>query len=176
MKMKNLWILSVLCSAVLIAVTALIARPVLASSLNQAGDLNPPDRSIRLIFIHHSTGENWLSNGYGNLGRALDENNYYVSDTNYGWGPNSIGDRTDIPDWEEWFSSENTSIYLEALFNEGEQNADYSRTVPDPGGRTRSSCSNPVSLIRTWRETRLIPRQLMAGCRLDMPNMSIMRS
>jgi hypothetical protein len=89
---------------------------------------------VKLIFIHHSTGENWLTDGYGDLGEMLGENNYYVSDTNYGWGPNGIGDRTDIPDWLEWFSGDQTNTYMQALFNEGEQNANYSRVLPDPGG------------------------------------------
>ena len=105
-----------------------------AAPTQQGGDSSPPDTSVKLIFIHHSTGENWLSDGYGNLGQALADNNYYVSDTNYGWGPQSIGDRTDIPDWEEWFTSNNTATYMEALFNEGDQNADYTRTGADPGG------------------------------------------
>ena len=47
----------------------------------------PPASPVRLIFIHHSTGENWLSDDNGGLGIALRDNNYYVSDTNYGWGP-----------------------------------------------------------------------------------------
>ena len=119
---------------VIIAGLALLASPVQASALQQAGDSNPPERMVKLIFIHHSTGENWLTDDYGNLGKALQENNYYVSDTNYGWGPHGIGDRTDIPDWEEWFSSENTATYMEALFNEEEQHADYSRNSSDPGG------------------------------------------
>lgn len=105
-----------------------------ASPLPQGGDPNPPDRLVKLVFIHHSTGENWLTDGYGNLGQTLAENNYYVSDTNYGWGPDGIGDRTDIPDWEEWFSSDNTSTYMEALFDEGDQHADYTRPGADPGG------------------------------------------
>ena len=119
---------------VIIAGLVLLASPVQASALQQAGDSNPPERMVKLIFIHHSTGENWLTDDYGNLGEALQENNYYVSDTNYGWGPHGIGDRTDIPDWEEWFSSENTATYMEALFNEEEQHADYSRNSSDPGG------------------------------------------
>ncbi len=53
---------------------------------------NPPGSVVKLIFVHHSTGENWLADGYGGLGRTLDRNNYFVSDTNYGWGPNAIGD------------------------------------------------------------------------------------
>ena len=46
-----------------------------------------PTSIVKLIFIHHSCGENWLQDGYGNLGIALGANNYFVSDTNYGWGP-----------------------------------------------------------------------------------------
>jgi hypothetical protein len=100
----------------------------------QSDHPNPPEQPVKLIFIHHSTGENWLTDGYGNLGLELGNNNYFVSDTNYGWGPDAIGDRTDIPDWVEWFSSSNTSTYMDALFNETGQNATYTRTLPDPGG------------------------------------------
>lgn len=103
----------------------------------QVGDANPPPQPVKLIFIHHSTGENWLADDYGRLGQALAANNYYVSDTNYGWGPDAIGDRTDIPNWVEWFRSEQTPVYMEALFNESEQHASYSRSFGDPGGENR---------------------------------------
>jgi len=89
---------------------------------------------VKLIFIHHSTGENWLTDGYGNLGQVLNRNNYFVSDTNYGWGPDSIGDRTDIPNWVEWFSGPNTPTYMNALFNETGQHSSYTRSLSDPGG------------------------------------------
>ncbi|MCB0118054.1 MAG: hypothetical protein KDD72_03415 [Anaerolineales bacterium] len=101
---------------------------------HQAVDPSPPDHTVKLIFIHHSTGENWLADDYGDLGRTLNQNNYFVSDTNYGWGPDAIGDRTDIPNWTEWFANENTSTYMNALFNENEQHANYTRTLTDPGG------------------------------------------
>jgi hypothetical protein len=103
----------------------------------QGYDPSPPDQTVKLIFIHHSTGENWLRDDYGGLGQALAENNYFVSDTNYGWGPDSIGDRTDIPNWEEWFSSDQTQVYMDALFNESGQNADYSRLAADSGGENQ---------------------------------------
>ena len=90
--------------AILIAPFASAVGPAHA----QADDPTPPAEPVKLIFIHHSTGENWLTDGYGNLGRTLGENNYFVSDTNYGWGPDAIGDRTDIPNWPEWFRSANT--------------------------------------------------------------------
>jgi hypothetical protein len=98
---------------------------------------NPPDKVVKLIFIHHSTGENWLTDGYGNLGKTLDANNYFVSDTNYGWGPNSIGDRTDIPNWLEWFASPDTPTYMTALLTESGQNSNYTRTLSDPGGENK---------------------------------------
>ncbi len=72
-------------------------RPVTA----QGDNPNPPDHVVKLVFIHHSTGENWLADGYGGLGLALGNNNYFVSDTNYGWGPHSIGDNTDILNWPQ---------------------------------------------------------------------------
>ena len=100
----------------------------------QSPNPSPPDHPVKLIFIHHSTGENWLTDGYGDLGRTLDQNNYFVSDTNYGWGPDAIGDRTDIPNWTEWFANPNTPTYMNALFNETEQHASYTRTLNDPGG------------------------------------------
>ena len=100
----------------------------------QGDNPNPPDQPVKLIFIHHSTGENWLEDGYGGLGIALGQNNYFVSDTNYGWGPNSIGDRTDIPNWMEWFRSGETPTYMNALFGESGQNSWYTRNQSDPGG------------------------------------------
>ena len=100
----------------------------------QDGGGNPPSRVVKLVFIHHSTGENWLADEYGNLGRTLAQNNYFVSDTNYGWGPHGIGDRTDIPDWLEWFRGDNTDQYWNALISESGQNSSYTREVSDPGG------------------------------------------
>ncbi len=95
---------------------------------------SPPSKTVKLIFIHHSTGQNWLTDGYGNLGQALGQNNYFVSDTNYGWGPNSIGDRTDIPNWTEWFSSPDTATYMTALFADSDLRSSYTRPLADPGG------------------------------------------
>ena len=115
----------------------LIAASFLPRPRAQADNPNPPEQPVKLIFIHHSTGENWLTDGYGNLGRTLGQNNYFVSDTNYGWGPDAIGDRTDIPNWTEWFASASTPTYMEALFNESGQNASYARSLSDPGGENQ---------------------------------------
>jgi hypothetical protein len=95
---------------------------------------NAPAQPVRLIFIHHSTGENWLSDENGGLGKALRDNSYFASDTNYGWGPDAIGDRTDIGNWWEWFRGPNSATYLGALYSEGDQNCSYSRLSPAPSG------------------------------------------
>jgi hypothetical protein len=95
---------------------------------------NSPSESTRLIFIHHSTGENWLSDYDGELGKTLMDNNYFVSDTNYGWGPDAIGDKTDIGNWWEWFRGPASEEILEALYTESSQNSDYTRLDHEPEG------------------------------------------
>lgn len=110
---------------------------------NLAANTDMPSSPVKLIFIHHSTGGNWLADPnedqpYGGLGTALMNNNYYVSATNYGWGPNSIGDRTDIPDWPDWFTASGSDTILSALYAESGQNVGdfgaWSRLSSDPGG------------------------------------------
>ena len=109
----------------------------------QGDNPDPPATPIKLIFVHHSTGGNWLADPNpdqpsGGLGIALRDNNYYVSATNYGWGPGNIGDRTDIPNWPEWFTGPDSARVLKALFKESGQNVgdfgQWSRMVRDPGG------------------------------------------
>jgi hypothetical protein len=95
---------------------------------------NPPATPVKLIFIHHSTGQAWLTDNYGNLGIALRDNNYFVSDTNYGWGPNSIGSSTDIGNWYDWFRGPNSPSYMTALYAESGQTFTYSRRASDPSG------------------------------------------
>ncbi|HEX2996834.1 MAG TPA: hypothetical protein VHP14_18580 [Anaerolineales bacterium] len=126
----------------------------------QAGNNpNPREQPVKLIFIHHSTGENWLTDDYGNLGRTLDQNNYFVSDTNYGWGPDAIGDRTDIPNWTEWFASESTPTYMDELFNENGQHSSYTRTIFDPGGE------NKIVMFKSC-----FPNSALEGSPNDPPN------
>jgi hypothetical protein len=103
----------------------------------KADNPKPPAKTVKLIFIHHSCGENWLADGHGGLGRALAQNNYFVSDTNYGWGPDGIGDRTDITDWPEWFTGSNSSRYLKALNRESGKHSPYTRSISDPGGENQ---------------------------------------
>ena len=111
--------------------------PLLWPTGVQADDAAPPDKTVKLVFIHHSCGENWLADGNGNLGKTLDQNNYFVSDTNYGWGPDSIGDSTDITDWPRWFTGSESKAYLNALYRESGQHSAFTRRKKDPGGENR---------------------------------------
>jgi len=95
---------------------------------------NPPASPVRLIFIHHSTGQNWLDDANGALGIALRDNNYFVSDTNYGWGPDAIGDLTDIGHWWNWFRGPDSATYLADLYAESGQYSSYSRLATVPAG------------------------------------------
>jgi hypothetical protein len=100
-------------------------------------------RPIKLVFIHHSCGENWLADDNGGLGRALADAGYFVSDTNYGWGPDvgtgvPIGDLTDVGHWYLWFRDPQTSRrVLSALLAESGRHSPYSRLDADPGGANR---------------------------------------
>lgn len=123
-------------------VTYSVAPALAATAANAVAPDSPrmPDRVVRLIFIHHSTGEYWLADDHGELGLALQANRYFVSDTNYGWGPATpggsvIGDLTDIGQWWTWFSSPERDTYLRALYAESEQHCGYSRLETNPGGQ-----------------------------------------
>ncbi|MBL7184267.1 MAG: DNRLRE domain-containing protein [Anaerolineae bacterium] len=119
----------------ILAIVTLVATLtlLLATSFTLA---SPQGRltTVKLIFIHHSCGENWLGDGDGGLGIALRDNNYFVSDTNYEWGPDNIGDNTDIGHWWDWFRGTSSATYLSALYAESDQHSWYSRLPTDPGG------------------------------------------
>jgi hypothetical protein len=118
--------------------------PAAGSPLNP----NPPASTLKLIFIHHSTGGNWLADPSGNelggdLGRALMDNNYFASATNYGWeaAGDTIGDRTDIGNWWEWFRADNSANVLAALYAENGQNfgdfGSWPRLAAEPPGENQ---------------------------------------
>jgi len=102
-----------------------------------AASITPPTAPVRLIFIHHSCGSNWLSDGNGGLGIALRDNNYFVSDTNYDWGPDSIGSSSDIGHWWSWFRGPDSVTYLSALYAENETHSSYSRMPGSVGGENQ---------------------------------------
>ncbi|MCU0242818.1 MAG: hypothetical protein MUF51_10395 [Vicinamibacteria bacterium] len=131
-----------------VAEAAPLASPN-TTDLSQSGDNpNAPGAPVKLIFIHHSTGGNWLADPDGNelgggLGRTLRDNNYYVSATNYGWSVDgdSIGDRTDIGNWWEWFRGPQSGRITAALYAESGQNfgdfGSWPRLASAPAGENR---------------------------------------
>jgi hypothetical protein len=135
-----------------------MAGSVLAFSatVNQS----PPSATMRLVFVHHSTGQNWLNNV---LRSALNSNNYYVTETDYGWGPSeptlggTIGDHTDIGHWYNWFLGPNRNTYLAALFSNSNQEAP-NIGVSDPGG------SNKVVMFKSC-----FPNSALKGNPNDAP-------
>jgi hypothetical protein len=141
------------------------APPPTPVILQSGADAKPPAAPVKLVFIHHSTGGNWLADVGGNaqggeLGQALMNANYYVSATNYGWGPNGIGDRTDLGHWWEWFRGPQSATYLSALYAESGQNVgdfgDYPRLAADPGGE------NEIVVIKSC-----YPNSALAGLPTD---------
>jgi hypothetical protein len=111
--------------------------------VDATSEVPAPDETVKLIFIHHSTGEAWLADESGGLGLALRDNNYFVSDTNYGWGPTdsqlggAIGDYTDIGNWWNWFLGPSSGAIMRAVYSESAQNSSYSRLGQDPGGENQ---------------------------------------
>ena len=127
-----------------------ILTPLLADSASsQASSTSPPSSPVKLIFIHHSCGGNWLADAnsdqpYGLLGATLRDNNYFVSATNYGWeveGVGDVGSNTDIPNWPRWFTGPDSSAIMAALYAETDQNfggfGSWPRLATDPGGENR---------------------------------------
>ncbi len=109
-------------------------REITEATVSLVVNPSPPATPVRLIFIHHSCGSNWLANSNGGVGVALRDANYYVSDTNYGWGPSGIGNSTDIGHWWTWFRGPSSPTYMAALYAETGQTLTYSRLPTSPGG------------------------------------------
>ncbi len=99
-----------------------------------ADNPNPPASPVKLAFVHHSVGDDWLGVDMGNLAAGLGANNYYVSDTYYDWGPDEIGSYTDIGNWWDWFRGPRSAVYTQALYNTDNRHAEYTRPIPNLGG------------------------------------------
>lgn len=128
-----------------LAIAPLLAMllPLTARSTEGPIDPSPPSVPVKLVFVHHSTGENWLADDGGGLGLALRDAGWFVSDTNYGWGPGDpdaggpIGDHTDIGSWWRWFAGPRRDDHVGALLAESAPHSSYSRRASDPGGPNR---------------------------------------
>jgi hypothetical protein len=112
-------------------------QTITGSTLNTTAPANP----VKLVFIHHSTGSAWISSSSGGLGTALNSNNYYVTECDYGWDAetnvtypsgDNLGDRTDTGNWPEWFT-DTKMPYVYA----NSSHFDYTNTasMTDPGGQ-----------------------------------------
>ncbi len=62
MKNRITFLLSILLGVILLISTTAATGP---APRFQTDNPNPPDTVVKLIFIHHSTGENWLKDDYG---------------------------------------------------------------------------------------------------------------
>jgi hypothetical protein len=91
-----------------------------------------------MIFIHHSTGSDWIASGNGNLGANLNASNFYTTESDYSWAsaavpatcPVPIGDYTDTWDWPCWFNDTTMPSVYTCSHHE-----DYLiNTMDDPGG------------------------------------------
>lgn len=106
----------------------------ISSSSAAVSDVNTtqPSSTVKLVFIHHSCGGNWLADGDGNLGDALNDNHYYVTETNYGWNAqpgDGQGDHTDTSDWPSWFNDDKMPYIYS-----NDENSAYSNHIANPGG------------------------------------------
>jgi hypothetical protein len=105
----------------------------LMSNVNTAAPLS----TVKLVFIHHSTGSAWIATGTGNLGQELNASNYWVVESDYGWGPtvapysDAIGTHTDTIDWPNWFTNSTVMI---ALYGSTHHEDYPTNTMEDPGG------------------------------------------
>lgn len=102
----------------------------------------------KAVFIHHSSGGNWVADAWGGLGDAMNDAGYFFSGIDYGWAApynSTIGDYTDIGDWWTWFMDQTVqgnsearrdnimgAVYTE--YDKDIQFGDYTRTLTDPGG------------------------------------------
>ena len=133
---------------------ALVTALMLSTASLAAGfDSQPPAAPLKLIFIHHSCGENWLADDNGGLARALEQNHYFVSDTNYGWGPEAIGDRTDIEKLAGMVHR-TPEPGFSCGFVQGKRGSIHpiKEPWPIPAEKTGLSCSNPAFPIPNWKE------------------------
>lgn len=134
----HLFVIVILLSLSLGLAAPAVAEPdvtgVTQPDITMVDDPSPPSQPIKLVFVHHSCGSNWLADGNGNLGIALRDSNYFVSDTNYGWGPDGIGNSTDIGHWWTWFVGPSRDTYTAALYAQSGKMSSYSRLATDPGG------------------------------------------
>lgn len=149
------------------ASTSNVFLPLAFGQPGQSPTPQPAPTSRKLIFIHHSTGENWLADHDGGLGKALAQNGYFVSDTNYtskSTGSLPIWDTTDIGHWWNWFLGPEASSNTSHLFKYSGRNSAYTRMESDPGGE------NEIIMFKSCYPNSNISGQPDDGATNDLPN------
>lgn len=121
----------------IVMVTLVLFLILICSGTAMAADLNTskPNSTVKLVFIHHSCGSNWLADGNGNLGHNLNLNNYYVTETDYGWDAepgDNLGDRTNTEDWPSWFNNQKMPYVYANNYHSA-----YSNNIANPGGENQ---------------------------------------
>ena len=128
---KILFILSVITASTLTIGCADPSSPGGTTGLTPV-DTSPPADPVKLCFIHHSTGSAWISSGSGGLGAELNTNNYYTTESDYGWDAepgDNLGDHTDTEDWPDWFNdTKMPCVYM------NDSHFDYDNIIDNPGG------------------------------------------
>ncbi len=121
----------------------LTPTPTPTPTLTPTPTPTPIPTTLKLVSIHHSVGEDLLATAVGNLRQILNNNHYYVTDTNYGWGPadldtvdsNTIGDHTDIGHWYNWFLGPHRDTYMAPLYtNTHLTDSAGVNSITNPGG------------------------------------------
>ncbi|MBN1487167.1 MAG: hypothetical protein JW981_05955, partial [Anaerolineae bacterium] len=167
--MRRLLLTVCMLSGLIIGLTLLTAH---AASPTTPDNATHPNEPVKLVFIHHSCGGNWLADTEehdqaGGLGQALMDNNYFVSATNYGWGPGGIGTNTDIPNWPEWF----TDTVMSHVYTEYAQNicgmGEYSDWCF--GNWTRMADPNPAAENEIIMFKSCYPNSDLYGNPTDLP-------
>ena len=120
------------CLATVVVIGAILAptvgagRGLLAPGVPLDVDPNPPAETPKLVFVHASVGDQWLSHW---LGEELGANNYFVSDY-------SVHNHLDFPghDYCSWPVVFGDPQWMNVMLQHNTAEASYSRPMPDPGG------------------------------------------
>jgi len=122
---------NIIISVFLVGLSGCAMGNLFSDSDDPAVNTNPPVDTVRINFTHHSTGSDWIASWKGHLGTELNNNNFYVSETDYGWSDPGydIGSHTDTTDWPTWFTD---SIMPHVYANTSHY--DYTNVISSPGG------------------------------------------
>lgn len=147
--------------------TSTIVQP-----LQKGGDV------VKLLFIHHSVGGDWLAHEYGGLVSELNRQGFYVNDITYGWQPpqldgsllaransrlrdlfgvtpqgaDRIGNRTDVGHLYDWFAGPDSKLIMAAVYQQESETGNYgdhaNATSAAPLANPGSAFENEVIMIK----------------------------